>query len=382
MRFYTYIIIILIAALISPSAAAQESAESAESVETAERPGLVKRIVNYFANTHKENNKKFNVSIIGGPHYSSESSFALGLGAEGLYRAAADSSLHFSTASLTSNFSVIGCVELKLKNNLYFAENRWRSAASLRLALLPRHIWGFGFDNGENSSNESKYTMNYVRLNANLLGRVANGLYIGPTISYEFNMGRAFDSAEYDNIQRTSRSYGLGLAVEYDSRDFAANATRGCLISITQNNYTGFDTKPHYRTIFIADWYKRLGPNTVIATDFYTMLNYGKVPWLMYAQMGGSNRMRGYYEGRYTDNNLISFQTELRQKIYRRIGMTAWVGAGNIFGDNNKFCWRHTLPNWGVGFRWEFVKNINIRLDYGMGKRWISGFNFGLEEAF
>lgn len=230
MRFYTYIILILIAALISPSAAAQESAESAE------RPGLVKRIVNYFANTHKENNKKFNVSIIGGPHYSSESSFALGLGAEGLYRAAADSSLHFSTASLTSNFSVIGCVELKLKNNLYFAENRWRSAASLRLALLPRHIWGFGFDNGENSSNESKYTMNYVRLNANLLGRVANGLYIGPTISYEFNMGRAFDSAEYDNIQRTSRSYGLGLAVEYDTRDFAANATRGCLISITQNN--------------------------------------------------------------------------------------------------------------------------------------------------
>ena len=84
MRFYTYIIIILIAALISPSAAAQESAESAESVESAERPGLVKRIVNYFANTHKENNKKFNVSIIGGPHYSSESSFALGLGAEGL----------------------------------------------------------------------------------------------------------------------------------------------------------------------------------------------------------------------------------------------------------------------------------------------------------
>lgn len=347
-----------------------------------QRQGVIKRVLNYFANSNKKHDKKFNMSIIGGPHYSNESSFAIGFGAEGIYRAAADTALRYSTATLTSNVSVLGCVEMRLRNNLFFDRNKWRSYANLRLALLPRYIWGFGFDNAEEADNKSEYTLNFIRFNVNLLRELADNLYIGPTLSYEFNMGRKFESSRFWEIDRISRSYGIGVTMEFDSRDLPTNATKGVLINISQTNYTGFDTKPYFRTVLIADWFKRLGPSTVLATDFYAMLNYGTVPWQMYAQMGGSHRMRGYYEGRYTDNNMITFQAELRQKIYRRIGMTAWVGAGNVYGDNNSFCWRHTLPNWGVGFRWEFMKNVNIRLDYGMGKRMQSGFNFGLEEAF
>ena len=92
--------------------------------------------------------------------------------------------------------------------------------------------------------------------------------------------------------------------------------------------------------------------------------------------------MRGYYEGRYRDNNMVTAQAELRQHIYNRHGVVVWVGAGNVWGDANNFRWSHTLPNFGFGYRWEFKKRMNVRLDYGMGKSGHSAFMFAINEAF
>lgn len=97
--------------------------------------------------------------------------------------------------------------------------------------------------------------------------------------------------------------------------------------------------------------------------------------------MGGSYAMRGYYEGRYRDNDLIQFQVEYRQKIYNRHGIVAWGGAGNVFPDMDKFKWKQTLPTYGIGYRWEFKNRVNVRLDYGFGKG-VSAFYFGINEAF
>ena len=98
--------------------------------------------------------------------------------------------------------------------------------------------------------------------------------------------------------------------------------------------------------------------------------------------MGGSTRMRGYYEGRYRDKQMIEIQAELRQKIYGRSGIAVWVGAGNVFPSLNKFNPAHTLPNYGIGYRWEFKKRVNVRLDYGFGKKGQNGFLFSINEAF
>lgn len=43
---------------------------------------------------------------------------------------------------------------------------------------------------------------------------------------------------------------------------------------------------------------------------------------------------------------------------------------------------KHVLPNFGVGYRWEFKKNVNVRLDYGFGKHGQKGFIFNINEAF
>ena len=101
----------------------------------------------------------------------------------------------------------------------------------------------------------------------------------------------------------------------------------------------------------------------------------------MLARMGGSQRMRGYYEGQYTDNDMITFQVELRQRVWRRIGVTVWGGAGNVFPTLADFDWSETLPNYGIGLRWELKKRTNVRLDYGFGRK-TSGFMLNINEAF
>ncbi|MDA6215525.1 hypothetical protein OSK28_26155, partial [Escherichia coli] len=46
-----------------------------------------RKFLNYFNDANKEKkNKKFDFSIIGGPHYSSDTKLGLGLVAAGLYR--------------------------------------------------------------------------------------------------------------------------------------------------------------------------------------------------------------------------------------------------------------------------------------------------------
>ena len=119
----------------------------------------------------------------------------------------------------------------------------------------------------------------------------------------------------------------------------------------------------------------------MIAADLYAVFNSEGTPWPMLARMGGNQRMRGYYQGRYTDNDMITLQVELRQRIWRRIGCTVWGGAGNVFPSLDRFDWSHTLPNYGVGLRWELKKRVNVRLDYGFGKK-TSGFLLSINEAF
>ena len=91
--------------------------------------------------------------------------------------------------------------------------------------------------------------------------------------------------------------------------------------------------------------------------------------------------MRGYYEGRYRDKNIIEGQIELRQHIKGRNGIVLWLGAAEVFPKFNKMRFDEILPNGGVGYRWEFKKKINVRLDCGFGKNG-PGFLFNINEAF
>ncbi|KAA6310067.1 hypothetical protein EZS27_038565, partial [termite gut metagenome] len=210
-------------------------------------------------------------------------------------------------------------------------------------------------------------------------------LYIGGTLDFLYTNATKIDDASYLLGQsRTYTATGLGFTVQYDSRDFIPNPKRGIHLLVRQmiypNNY-GNTRRNLLRTTFTADFYQKLWEGSVLAVDMYGQVSSNDLPWPLMEELGGTNRMRGYYRGRYIDNNIVSGQVELRQHIYKRIGCVAWVGGGTVFPSIQKFDVKNILPNYGLGFRFEVKHNVNIRTDFGFGKE-TSGFVFGFNEAF
>ena len=352
-----------------------------------ERKGFLRRIVRYFegSNVDRTFEKKIDVTFAGGPSFSKNTSLGIGLLAAGLYRLdRTDSVTVPSDVSVFANVSVSGFYALGVTGNTIFAHNRQRVNYTVMFSSAPRSLWGIGYDAGRYNP-ESTYSEKHYLVEASYLHEVLPRTYVGGIASFEHTRGVKFSDQAY--LYGQKRSYtatGIGLIVEYDSRDFIPNPYRGVYVSFQERFFPkglGNCERSLWRTTFTADWYRQVWKGGLIATDLYAEFNSEGTPWPMLARMGGSQRMRGYYQGRYTDNDMITFQVELRQRIWRRIGCTVWGGAGNVFESLDRFDWSHTLPNYGVGLRWELKKRVNVRLDYGFGKK-TSGFLLSINEAF
>lgn len=354
--------------------------------DTIKKRNVFQKIYHYFADANQVSNKKFDVSVIGGPHYSSDTKLGLGLVAAGVYSTNREDTLTpFSNVSLFSDVTTTGFYMLGLRGNNIFSREKWRIDYVLYFFSFPSAFWGIGFDNGNNDDNSSSFLRLQAQIKADFMFKVTDKLFIGPSASYEFSQGKDFSEKGLELIagaDKITRYSSIGALVSYDSRDFIPNAYRGFFAKLIQRGYSDFDGKPFFSTNITLDYYQKAWKGAVFAFDFYGELQYGKVPWTMKSKLGGSYRMRGYYEGRYRDDNSASIQMEYRQKIYNRHGIAAWVGCGTVWGKECKYSWKHILPNYGIGYRWEFKHRMNVRLDYGFGKKGQSSFLFSINEAF
>lgn len=346
-----------------------------------------RRFYRYFetANEDKTQTKKLDFSIIGGPHYSSDIKLGIGIVAAGLYRVdKKDLSIQPSSVSLFGDITTTGFYLLGVSNNTLLKGGKYRVGFSTYFFSFPSAFWGIGYDNATYATPGSyKRLQNQVK--ADFMFRVAKNFYLGVDASFNYIEGKDFSDVGYLRGEATRYiNTGVGGYLMYDSRDFIPNPWRGVYVKLEQRVFPGFfgNKGAFSRTELQVDAYHQVWKGGVMAYDLYGVFNYGNTPWTMLALMGGSTRMRGYYEGRYRDKQMIEIQAELRQKIYGRSGIAVWVGAGNVFPSLNKFNPAHTLPNYGIGYRWEFKKRVNVRLDYGFGKKGQNGFLFSINEAF
>lgn len=362
--------------------------ESATKQDTlTKKKSLLTRFLDYFndANKNKEH-KKFDFSIIGGPHYSTDTKLGIGLVAAGLYRANAnDTLLPPSNVSLFGDVSTVGFYMLGIRGTHIFPQDKYRADYTIYFYSFPCKFWGMGYDMGDDDSNKSDMKRWQARFKASFLFHLGDNLYLGPMVSYDYVIGRRIERPELLNgMDQHTWNIGAGFSAVYDTRDVLTYPHRGFYINLSQcfrprfmgNDYA-FST-----TELQMDAYQRVWKGAILAEDFRTMLNFGNPSWGMMALLGNSNSMRGYYEGRYRDKHKMEAQVELRQHIWKRNSLTTWVGAGTVFHKFSEMRSRHILPNFGIGYRWEFKKNVNVRLDYGFGKAGQTGFLFSINEAF
>ena len=362
---------------------------SSEKVDTAQqvKKSWMTRFLDYFNDANKnKQHKRFDFSVIGGPHYASDTKFGLGMVAAGLYRTDPnDSILPPSNVSLFGDVSSVGFYMLGVRGNHIAPAGRYRIDYHLYFYSFPSDFWGIGYEMGDNDDNKSDMKRWQAQAEASFLFRVADNFYVGPMAAYDYVIGKQIERPELlQGMDKHTWNVGVGVSLVYDNRDNLTNPHRGIYLNLKQmfrpkfmgNDYA-FST-----TYFRFDAYQRLGKGTILAEDFGANLNFGNPSWGMMAELGGTSSMRGYYEGRYRDKHSLEATVELRQHVWKRNGIVVWVGAGTIFPKFSALRSRQILPNAGVGYRWEFKKNVNVRLDYGFGKSGQSGFLFNINEAF
>lgn len=364
------------------------TAEESDTLNTpAKKKSLITRFLDYFNDANKnKKHKKFDFSIIGGPHYSTDTKLGLGLVAAGLYRTNPnDTILPPSNVSLFGDVSTVGFYMLGIRGTHIFPQDKYRADYTVYFYSFPCDYWGMGYEMGNDDSNKSEMKRWQARIKGSFLFHLGSNFYIGPMVSYDYVIGKNVERPELLNgMDRHTWNLGAGFSAVYDSRDVLTYPHQGLYINLTQcfrprfmgNDYA-FST-----TELQVDAYQKVWKGAILAEDFRTMLNFGNPSWGMMALLGNSNSMRGYYEGRYRDKHKMEAQVELRQHIWKRNSLTAWIGAGTIFSKFSNIRSRHILPNYGLGYRWEFKKNVNVRLDYGFGKAGQSGFLFSINEAF
>ena len=354
---------------------------------TVRKKGFINKVLAYFNDANKTDySKKFDFSIIGGPHYSTDTKLGLGLVAAGLYRTDRnDTILPPSNMSLFGDVSTVGFYMLGVRGLHIFPHDRYRLDYTLYFYSFPCKYWGIGYANGNNDANETEMNRWQAQAKASFMFRVAPSTYIGPMLTFDFIEGKNIKNPELlEGMDRITRNTGVGLTFVYDSRDVTTNPKRGFYVNLSQcfrpkfmgNDYAFSTTDLRFNA------YRRVWKGGIIATDLRSQLNFGNPSWGMMALLGNSYSMRGYYEGRYRDKHKIEAQVELRQHVWKRNSVVAWVGAGTVFNKFSSMRMGHVLPNFGIGYRWEFKKDVNVRLDYGFGKNGQSGFIFNINEAF
>lgn len=355
---------------------------------TAKPRGIINRVIAYFDDSNKEHkDKPFDISFIGGPHYSNEKKLGLGLLAAGVYSTnRADSLTPPSNVSLYGDISTSGFYSIGVRGTTRFRRDTYRLNYNLYFESMPYYFWGIGYANNSNNSNKTSFKQITTGALIDFLVKVHEGLYVGPVVEFTYIKGK-LHQPDNEWLWRGEKMHTfsscIGAKVSYDTRDNLTAPHHGLYALVAQRYYGKWmgNDYPFSSTEFLGAFYTPTWRNCTLAAQYHMLLTYGDTPWGMLAQTGGSYVMRGYYEGRYRDKGEMDLTVELRQRVYRRIGVVAWGGVGTIFPRLSRMNIRHLLPNYGVGARWEFKKNVNVRFDIGFGKG-EKGFVFNINEAF
>lgn len=327
--------------------------------------------------------KKFNVIPYYGINYSQESSAGVNAGFAGLYRNSTDSLVPYSAIAVILGASINSTFIGRVKGTNYSPHGHFALGYSVRYGYLPRSFWGVGYTSADNGSNKSSFIEQTVSVTTEYLYRRGNELQAGPVLGYEYiKYTEPSRPSLLEGELTSSQPIKAGARVEYDTRDDYVSPTEGIVLKAEQMYYYDLNNAvPFYSTSVSGDFYFPGWEGCVFALDITGDFSYGDSPWMMWPTIGGDSRMRGYYEGRYREKNIITGQFEIRQDIYKGHGVAVWGGAANLFRSADAFDITQTLPTWGFGYRLKLFGFI-VRIDAGFGKAGQYAISAGINQAF
>lgn len=310
-----------------------------------------------------------------------------------------DTLIQRSSFPVSVSYSTRGSLVFNAFLKSFWLKDKLRIFGDFWYKDMPDHYWGIGYENGLNtpkSDSTTAYKRQWWWINPQVLWQYKKNLFIG--VNIDLNSNRGFNASEgvandsiYQVYNNRPFNAGVGIIFRLDSRDVPVDTHTGILIDLRATFYGSFLGGQNNFRVYQLEYkqfvkIKREGQ--VFGWYFNSRFSFGDVPYGEMSQLGSPFNFRGYYWGRFRDNNMLFLLSEYRHRFLNKKGNPAihgpviWGGIGTIFSNisdpDNNF---KLLPNIGVGYRFELQPRMNVRLDFGIGKK-STGFYFNFNQAF
>lgn len=264
----------------------------------------------------------------------------------------------------------------KRQYGVSIAANKYWNGDDDRLRLdavaqrFPNTFWGLGNQTPEDAADS--YTPVLLGAQTNYSHRLVEQIYggIGLTAGH-YRMATFTPGGTVAEFLATRRAegwlVGVGPSLQRDSRDDSSYPRGGSLsvLSLTAfrpawlSDYSFLDVTADQRT-FIG-----LPRGHVLALQAFGEWTTGEPPIELLPALGGPERLRGYFQGRYRDKMYVMTQAEWRAPLFWRLSGALFAAAGDVFAGPSDIGAGHIKAGAGGGLRLNVGKPLplNIRLD-------------------
>jgi outer membrane protein assembly factor BamA len=238
-------------------------------------------------------------------------------------------------------------------------------------------FFGIGNKTPDSTWEDNKYTPRTYSFRARVAKTVRTFLQAGVIAELDYSRIIEKEDSSYFALQKIpgeKRGYssGIGIGVDYDSRDSRVYPRRGTYHQYSLVPFHSIFGSDYNFVRFVADLRQYFSPfeEHVIAYQAYVSLIGFHPPYYKMSLFGSDGLMRGYYPSRYRDRNMIAAQVEYRMPLFWRLSASGFGGYGDVAHDITDFRLKELKYSVGFGIRYllDREKRSIIRLDIAVGK--------------
>ena len=338
--------------------------------------------------------------------YSQEKGLEVGAAMLYSFYTGPDPVLRNSTINLIPTVTTEKQFKIDLKTDIWTDANNWHFKSNLRYHEFPVYFYGLG----DTTHKADATLVDNIRYKVQLEAehRIGGNFYAGLLLQFQQDEYRSREvKGIYPELALTDKAGGyvtfIGATGIFDNRDNQNYTTHGSWLRLNMAYAPGFLSKHAlWRVDAQAKHFISISPKSTLGLNgVFNSLQGKTLPFYLLPEMGNDMMMRGYYTGRYRDQNYLALQAEYRYFLDPRIPINIWFlhmqpkfalaafgGTGAVFG-NRDIGLSHFKPNYGLGIRWFYDESarLTIRIDYGWGEKRSgearqSGLYLSLAEAF
>lgn len=334
--------------------------------------------------------RKANLKAFPYAYYTPETELAVGAGGIFTFYAAEDSILRPSKVATSAYYSTRKQYKVSIDPEIYLRRNEMYASMYIDVGDAVNKYYGTGNSSPDLGVEDYEMFSWGVKAEFQTLPKFLRVTRAG--LLYEFHSEDVGDKKQNPELladQVTGSNGGIisgaGYTAVVDTRDelfFPNTGGRYQVEFMVYPELLGSDFNYNVTTVDLRQ-YKSFSPDHVLAIQGYTQIAGGNVPFYRLPALGGQNRMRGYYQGRYVDRYYVMAQAEYRQYFWKRLGFVVFGGLGDVAESFRGFDLTEFKVSFGAGLRFKFSQSekVNLRVDLGFGRD-RKGTYFGLEEAF